>query len=150
MRSLRDGAERGFCSLNSVSANSLLTCQLNFLNMYRAQKNQESKIVKNNRKVGKGLEYFTKQTNKPGLLWWFSGKKSASQCRRHGFGPRRRKIPHARNNEARVPQLLSLCSRAQVAQLLKPKHPKACAPQREAPTVRSLHSTIRLAPACRN
>ena len=28
-----------------------------------------------------------------GLLWWLSGKESACQCGRHGFGPRIRKIP---------------------------------------------------------
>ena len=27
--------------------------------------------------------------------WWFSGKESACQCRRHGFYPLLRKIPHA-------------------------------------------------------
>ena len=30
-----------------------------------------------------------------GLPWWFSGKESACQCRRHGFNPRSGRIPHA-------------------------------------------------------
>ena len=30
-----------------------------------------------------------------GLPWWLSGKKSACQCRRHGFDPWSRKIPQA-------------------------------------------------------
>ena len=46
-----------------------------------------------------------------GLPWWSSGKEPTCQCRRHGFYPWSGKIPHAmaRHNEARVPQLLSLC-----------------------------------------
>ena len=31
----------------------------------------------------------------PGLPWWFRGKESACQCRRHGFDPWFRKILHA-------------------------------------------------------
>ena len=30
-----------------------------------------------------------------GLPWWFSGKESACQCRRHRFNPWSEKIPHA-------------------------------------------------------
>ena len=30
-----------------------------------------------------------------GLPWWLSGKESACQCRRHGFGPWSGKIPQA-------------------------------------------------------
>ena len=30
-----------------------------------------------------------------GLSWWLSGKESDCQCRRHGFDPWSRKIPHA-------------------------------------------------------
>ena len=30
-----------------------------------------------------------------GLPWWFNGKESACQCRRHGFKPWSGKIPHA-------------------------------------------------------
>ena len=29
------------------------------------------------------------------LLWWLSGRESTCQCRRHGFDPWSRKIPHA-------------------------------------------------------
>ena len=35
------------------------------------------------------------QENILGLPWWLSGKGSARQCRRHGFDPCSRKIPHA-------------------------------------------------------
>ena len=37
------------------------------------------------------------------------------------------------SNQARAPQLLSLCSRAQEPQLQKPEHPGACAPRQEKP-----------------
>ena len=39
-----------------------------------------------------------------GLPWWLSGRESTCQCRRHGFDPWSRKIPHAA-------ELLSLGSR---------------------------------------
>ena len=38
------------------------------------------------------------------------------------------------SNEAHVPQLLSLCSRAREPQLLKPECPRALAQQQERPT----------------
>ena len=60
-----------------------------------------------------------------GIPWWLRGKESACQCRRHGFDPWSRKIPHVLeqlspcttttelwHNQAHVPQLLSLHSRA--------------------------------------
>ena len=40
-----------------------------------------------------------------GLPWWFSGKESACQCRRHGFDNWSGKIPHATEE-------LSLCATA--------------------------------------
>ena len=46
-------------------------------------------------------------------------------------GPGRSLMPW--NNLAHASQLLSLCSRAQGPQLLKPMHPRACAPQQEKP-----------------
>ena len=33
--------------------------------------------------------------NKVWLPWWLSSKESTCQCRRHGFHPWSRKIPHA-------------------------------------------------------
>ena len=51
------------------------------------------------------------------LPWWLSGKESTCQCRRQGFCPRARKIPHAAG-QFDVPhcasQLLGLCSRVWV------------------------------------
>ena len=35
------------------------------------------------------------QISARGLPWWLSGKDSACQCRRRGFNPWSRKIPHA-------------------------------------------------------
>ena len=38
-----------------------------------------------------------------GIPWWFRGKESACQCRRHRFDPLSKKIPHASEQ-------LSLCT----------------------------------------
>ena len=46
-------------------------------------------------------------------------------------GPGRFRMPW--RSSARVAQLLSLSSRAHEPQLLKPVHPRACAPQQEKP-----------------
>ena len=43
------------------------------------------------------------------------------------------------SNEAHVSQLLSLSSRAQEPQLLKPAHPRACALQQEKPLQQEAH-----------
>ena len=57
----------------------------------------------------------------PWLPWCLSAKGSVCQCRRHGFNPWSRKIPHAMEQRSPCPQLLSLCSRAQELQLLSPR-----------------------------
>ena len=70
--------------------------------------------------------YHSTPLNPAGLPWRLSGKESACQCRRHGFDPWSRKIPHA-------------------AVQLKPMkrnywcpRPRHCAPQQErSPTRRS-------------
>ena len=50
------------------------------------------------------LPFFIKQENPSwGLPWWFSGKESAYQCRRHGFDPWSGKILYAMEQ-------LSLCA----------------------------------------
>ena len=36
------------------------------------------------------------------IPWWLSGKESTCQCKRHGFDPWSKKIPHAKGQ-------LSLC-----------------------------------------
>ena len=43
-----------------------------------------------------------------GLPWWHSGLESACQCRGHRFEPWSGRIPHATEQGAREPQLLSL------------------------------------------
>ena len=66
-----------------------------------------------------------------GLPWWFSGKESTCQCRRHEFNSWSGKIPHS------VEQLSKpkhQCSRARELQLLK--HARPCS-TRETTTVRS-------------
>ena len=47
----------------------------------------------------------TKKKNMEGLPWWFSGKESSCQCRRHELAPWPGKIPHAAEK-------LSLCATA--------------------------------------
>ena len=43
----------------------------------------------------KHLNWTLLETLRTGLPWWLSGEDSAGQCRRHGFDPWSRKIPHA-------------------------------------------------------
>lgn len=45
--------------------------------------------------------------------------------------PNSRRSHMLQSNSAHVPQLLSLCFRAHVLQMLKPTHSRACAPQQE-------------------
>ena len=60
------------------------------------------------------------QESKVCLPWWFNGKESACQCRRHRFHPWSGQIPHAveQLNWCRDCWLFSLCSRAWEPQLL--------------------------------
>ena len=71
-----------------------------------------------------------------GLPWWLSGKESACGCRRYGSIPDLGGSHMPRSNQAHMLQLLSLCSRAHVPQLLKPVCPTAYAPQQEKPPQR--------------
>ena len=72
-----------------------------------------------------------------GLPWWFSGKESTYECRRHRFHPWSRKIPHAVwSNQAHAKQLLSQHSNNQELHLLKAVGPRAHAPQQEKPPQR--------------
>ena len=57
-----------------------------------------------------------------GLPLWPRGSESACQCREHGSDPWSRKIPHAAEQLARAPQLLTQGSRACELQLLTPVH----------------------------
>ena len=75
-----------------------------------------------------------------GLPWWFSGKESSYQYRRHRFDPWSH-LPQS--NLAHVPQLLSLCSGAWELQLLslcttaaEVCMPRTPAPQQEKPQQR--------------
>ena len=68
-----------------------------------------------------------------GLSWWFSGRESAGQCRRHGFQLWSGEIPHTVGQPSLCPQGLSLCSRDLGQQQLKPASPRTCAPQQEKP-----------------
>ena len=66
----------------------------------------------------------SRNTNK--TSWWYRGQESPCQCRGHRFHPCSRKIPHAMEQLACVPQLLS--SRAGTTEARVPR-----APQEEKP-----------------
>ena len=81
-----------------------------------------------------------------GLPWWFSGKESTYECRRHRFHPWSRKIPHAVwSNQAHAKQLLSQHSNNQELHLLKAVGPRAHAPQ-QVTTMKSPHNATREEP----
>ena len=62
-----------------------------------------------------------KNRTKLGLPWWFSGKESACQIRRHGFNPCSEKIPHAA--EHLTPALKLLSPRATTTEAHAPESP---------------------------
>ena len=45
-----------------------------------------------------------------GLPWWLSGKEPTCRCRRHGFDPGSRKMPHALEQLSPCTSATSLCS----------------------------------------
>ena len=69
----------------------------------------------------------------PGLPWWLSGKESTRQCGKRRFDPDPGRSHTQQRNEAHAPQLLSLFSRTQKLQLLKPMCPGDSALQQEKP-----------------
>ena len=76
-----------------------------------------------------------------GLPLWLSGKESACQCRRHWFDHWSRKIPHAA-------EPLSLCSRAQEPQPLRPTSSRAHASQQGSHrNEKPMHHDYRISPA---
>ena len=73
-----------------------------------------------------------KKKQVPGLPWWHSGNLPANAGDMGSIpGPGRSHMPQS--NKARVPQLLSLCSRAREPQLPKPKCPRARTLEQEKP-----------------
>ena len=93
------------------------------------------------------------QKENMGLPRRLSSKESACHCRRHGFNPWSRKIPHAEEQLSLVPQVL----RAQKPGLLSPHtetteacEPRACAPQQEKQLQEDLTPRGRAAPSRRN
>ena len=77
------------------------------------------------------------------LYWWFSGKDSFCRCRRHGFNPWYRKIPHAVEQLspwATTPEPTCCNHWASVPESL-------CSAPREAAAVRSRHIATRERPS---
>ena len=72
-----------------------------------------------------------------------SSKESACQCRSHGFSPWSEKIPCATEQPNPVPQLLSLCPRAQELQQEKPPQRKVHEPLlRSTPHLSQLEKSL--------
>ena len=90
-------------------------------------------------KKGRKQNWLTESIRLP---QWLRGKESACQCRRHGFDPWARKIPHAKEQQsvhndwacALKPGSDNYCAR--MLQLLKPASPKAHALEQEKPPSR--------------
>ena len=93
-----------------------------------------------NEKTSQRIDENVCKTHMWELPWWLSDDESPFQCRRHGFDPWSGRSHMLQSNQARLPQLLSLCSRARKLQLPKPKHPRACAQQQEKPTQWEVHA----------
>ena len=90
------------------------------------------------------------QESKVCLPWWFNGKESACQCRRHRFHPWSGKIPHAveQLNWCTVTVDCLACALgpgshnywAHAPQLLTPVPQSLCSSAGEATTMRSPHT----------
>ena len=68
-----------------------------------------------------------------GLPWWFRGKESTCQFRKHGFSPRSRKIPPAPKQLSPRTTLLSLRTRARGAATTEAQSPRGHALQQGRP-----------------
>ena len=66
-----------------------------------------------------------------GLPWWLSSKDPPANAGDMGSIPDSGRSPLLQRNEAHVPQLLTLGSKAHVSQTLKPACPASCALQQE-------------------
>ena len=60
------------------------------------------------------------------LPWWLSSKESACQCRRHGFDPWSRKIPHAVEQLRPCATTIEPGNRDNWAHVLQPLKPMCC------------------------
>ena len=75
-------------------------------------------------------------------------KNLPAKARDPGLIPGRGSSHMSRSSWAHEPQLSSLCSRGHAPPLLKPMHPRACAPQQEKPPQGGAHTAQqRIAPA---
>ena len=75
-----------------------------------------------------------------GLLWWFSGQESACQCRRNGFNPWFRKIPHAAKQIGPYAATIEPAPQSQEGTVTEPTCPRAHAPQQEKPSHQEAHT----------
>ena len=84
-----------------------------------------------------------------GLLWWFGGQESASQkkkkesacqCRRNGFNPWFRKIPHAAEQIGPYAATIEPVPQSQEGTVTEPACLRAHAPQQEKPSHQEAHT----------
>ena len=80
------------------------------------------------------------------LPWWLNGKEPPAKAEDAGLitAPGGSHMP--RSNETCVPQLLSLCPRAQEPHLPKPLSPRAQAPRQEKSLQREARTPLRSSP----
>ena len=81
---------------------------------------------------------FSHQKQLLGLPWWFSGKESACQCKRHGFNTRSEKIPNTVEQLGLCVTTIEPVGEPQLqsprAKHRMPAYPGACALQQEKPS----------------
>ena len=79
--------------------------------------------------------------------WWLSGKEFACPCRRCGFDPWSRKIPHAAEQLSPYAVTTETEPRAWELQVLDPVHPRALLPKRSHHHQKLSRQSLSVAPA---
>ena len=104
------------------------TC-LRWWNCKECKKEKRNEPKAEWQRFDKVLKKISTLSTSRGLPWGFSGEESACQCRRHGFDPWSRKIPHATKPSCHYHWPCTLGSgiynyRVHEPQWLKPVHPR--------------------------
>ena len=97
-----------------------------------------------------GIFFHKKRSLKRGLPYWLSDKESTCQCRRRGFDPLSRKIPHAAEQLSPYATTIGPVVQSLGTITTEPTCPRACAPQQEKPPQEKPVHTYRVAPAGSN
>ena len=82
-----------------------------------------------------------------GLSWWLSGKESICQCKKHGFDPCSRKIPHAVKQLSPCTTTIQPVLQGPGAATIEPQVPQSLSSAiREATAMRSQYTKTREQP----